>query len=235
MRYRRILSVGLVALACIVPSNLKAADVLSNINESTTLGYGFNPNVRVGLGFSTGPSAGVMDGLALNLMYGTATAPNPSLSITFDVLLYNAAANNLPTGSPIATDTGVTATWTNPTPGQITQQTFTYTGASLPNLFAATLSGSSKYVLVLANNNGTPAFEHYWSAATTNTYTTASGYAFTTMSRSTNGGTSWGSVAFFPIARISVTPVPEPSTLVLSGTTAAMAICNWWRKSRRAS
>lgn len=205
----------------------EAGVVLSNISAQSTQGYGFSSPVEVGLGFSTGPTAGLIDGLSLGLMKGN--APTATSSITFSVKLYAAGSNDLPVGSPLSQDDNVPATWTNPIAGQLQQQTFTYTASSLPNLFATTLAANSKYVLAIANDSGTPTFEHYWVTPDA-AYATSDGYAFTTMSRFSSG--SWSATPTLdPSAEISVSPVPEPATLALLATGLATG-CSLVRRRR---
>lgn len=199
----------------------EGADVLSNINEPYQIGYSFSsvPPMRAGLGFRSGPNSGIMDGLSISLLSGFS---NGSQTISFDVLLYHAASDGLPIGTPVAMDTGVTATWTNSVGGDFHQEIFDYGVAELPNLFSVTLSANRKYVLVLANNSGLPVGEQYW-AITNTLYATSDGYDFTTTSLSFDGGGTWSIIADWkPIARISVITVPEPSTIslaILSGIT----------------
>lgn len=205
-----------------------AGVVLTNITGTTGLGYGFTSPTQVGLGFRTGSSAGTIDGLSLSLMKGNNVSA--STSITFSVLLYAADENSLPSGAPLSQDTGVAAAWTNPVAGQFQQQTFTYGQASLPNLFAATLSANTEYVLAVANNSGTPAYEHYWATmGVFGGYTVSGGYSFTTMSRASDG-TSWSTVPYSPVAAISVTAVPEPSTIAMA---LAGLLCGGWSLLRR--
>lgn len=205
-----------------------AGVVLTNITGTTGLGYGFTSPTQVGLGFSTGSSAGNIDGLSLSLMKGNNLSA--STSVTFSVLLYAADGTGLPSGAPLSQDTGVAAAWTNPVAGQFQQQTFTYGQSALPNLFAATLSANTKYVLAVANNSGTPAYEHYWATmGVTGGYSVSDGYSFTTMSRASNG-TSWSTIPWSPIAAISVTAVPEPSTIAMA---LAGLACGGWALLRR--
>jgi hypothetical protein len=198
----------------------EAGVVLSNISAQSTQGYGFSSPVEVGLGFSTGPTAGLIDGLSLGLMKGN--APTATSSITFSVKLYAAGSNDLPVGSSLSQDDNVPATWTNPIAGQLQQQTFTYTASSLPNLFGTTLAANSKYVLAIANDSGTPTFEHYWVTPDA-AYTTSDGFGFTTMSRFSSG--SWSATPTLdPSAAISVSPVPEPAAGVLALTGLAAGV-----------
>jgi hypothetical protein len=222
------------AVAFVLPTLLlavspaDAAVVLSNINQTWGNGYGFTPPAQIGLGFNTGSSAGQIDGLSLSLLKGNNI--NATSSITFSVVLYPADTNGWPSGSPLAQDNGLTAAWTNPVAGQFQQQTFTYGGSSLPNLFAATLQANTKYVLALANDSGTPSFEHYWGLATSGGYTVSQGYSFTTTTRAPDG-TTWAAFpAVFPIAEMSVTAVPEPSTYCMALAGLACGGYSMWRR-----
>ena len=230
-RRARSLSAAAVTLTALLlaASPAHAGVVLSNINQTFTTGFGFSPPVQVGLGFNTGSSPGQIDGLSLSLVKGNNV--NATTSITFSVVLYPAGSNGLPSGSPVSQDNGLTAAWTNPVVGQLQQQTFTYGGASLPNLFAATLQANTRYVLAVANSSGTPAFEHYWGVAASGGYTVSDGYSFTTMSR-TNDGTNWFTQTALPIAAISVMPVPEPASLGLAAT-GGLAALGWTMLRRR--
>ena len=218
-----------VILLAVGPAD--AAVVLTNLSQTAGNAYGFTPPVQVGLGFNTGSSAGQIDALSLSLVKGS--SPSASTSITFSVLLYPAGVNGLPSGAPISQDNGVAAAWTNPVAGQLQTQLFTYSGSSLPNLFAAPLAANTKYVVAVANDSGTPSFEHYWSIAGSGGYTSSGGYSFTTMSRTTDG-TSWSDVPFYPIASLSVTAVPEPASFAMAFGGLA---CGWsiWRRHRRPS
>jgi hypothetical protein len=220
---------GFVCVAiAVAASGAEAGVVLSNISASTTLGYGFSSPVEVGLGFSTGPTAGLIASLSVGLTKGN--AQTATSSITFSVLLYAAGSNNLPVGGPLSQDDNVSAVWTNPIVGQLQQETFTYGAASLPNLFATTLAANSKYVLALANDSGTPTFEHYW-ASPDAAYVVSDGYSFTTMSRFTNG--SWSAVpSLEPSAEISVSPVPEPTSGLVLAALAGIGLSRRWTRGR---
>jgi len=137
----------------------------------------------------------------------------------------------MPLGAALSQDNGVAAAWTNPVAGQLQTQLFTYGGSSLPNLFAATLAANTNYVIAVANDSGTPSFQHYWSIAGSGGYAVNDGYSFTTMSRATDG-TSWSQVPFYPIAEPSVTSVPEPSTCVMALAGLACGGFAVWRRKR---
>ena len=210
-----------------ISSIANAAVVISNINSAWSNGYGFNPTNQIGLGFTTGSSQSSIDGLSLSLLSGLL---NQSQTINFSVLLYNAGINGLPTGNAISQDVGITATWSSPVGGSFQQQTFTYSGAELVNLFAVTLSANSNYSLVLANNNGSPVFETYW-ALTTDAYTTSEGFAFTTFSTSNDDGSFWQANSSNSIASISVQTIPEPSGAALCGVAVSlMVLCSRRRR-----
>jgi len=216
----------MVMASVMLSGSARATPVLSNIASSFSNGYGFNSPTTVGLGFTSGTSAGQIDGLSLSLMSGLT---NTSQSITFSVYLFAAGSNNLPTGAALSQDDNLSATWTNPVGGSFQQQTFSYTAASLPHLFAETLSPNTKYVLAIGQSTGSPIYEQYW-AVTSTAYTTNEGYAFTTMSRSTDNLASWSAVASNkPIAEISVASVPEPSVTAM----VAVAAAGWVVVRRR--
>lgn len=203
-----------------------ATEVISNINEPWSSGLGYNSPVFLGLGFRTGSSEYAFQSISLSLLSGNS---NASQSVTFDVFLYEAGANGLPTGSFLSQDTGVSATWTSPVGGgQFQQQTFTYNEAQLANMFALTLAPDTRYSLVVGNNSGTPTFENYWSV-TTNSYATADGFSFTTMARSTDGGTNWSTQTVKPIASISVEAIPEPATYALLAIGLGFVSLVFWR------
>jgi len=207
--------VSVCALACCAGSAVYGAAVLSNITQPWDGAVGYANTRQVGLDFSTGPNRGSIDGLALSLIAGGSAT---SQSITYSVMLYSVGADNLPAGFYLAMDSNVGATWADPVgQGSFQQQTFTYTAAQLPHLCASVLEANSKYAIVLADNSGYPAGEHYLALVSPGTsYTTAGGFSFLAFSRSSDGGASWRDSFDFgkPIASISfneLSPVPEPS------------------------
>jgi len=200
------------ALACCAGSAAYSAVVLSNIEEGRSEGYDYSSVTLLGLDFSTGAKSGRIGGLSLSLLAGPSSS---SQSITYSVLLYAVGANNLPTGSYLAKDSSVGATWTSSVGGSFLQQTFTYTSAQLPHLCTAVLNANSQYAIVLADNTGVGG--SYWAVAATGTsYATAGGFSYLTFSKSSDDGSNWADISGLgkPMASLSfneLSPVPEPS------------------------
>lgn len=220
---KKIILSGIVVLSLAFVSLSKADDVLSNISATWSNGYVFNASFPAleGLAFQTGPTGGTINSLAFSLLAGNSPSPYPT--ITFSAYIYQLdPTTHMPTGAPLGTQDGLSATFTGPhTQNVFQQQTFSYTASDLSNLTSILLASNTQYALVLGNNDANS--EYYWACSDPSTYQLLDGYSYVGFLQSTDNGSTWSESAPANgqafIADISVTPqaVPEPTSLSLVG------------------
>ena len=119
----------------------------------------------------------------------------------------------MPTGTPLASQTGITFTL----PGPAGYYNVTYTGAAIANLSSVTMLAGQKYALALTNKNGG---QLWWSdkyGSSIGDYTTGDGYSVLAIAESLVGG-PWLQSSNNYMMKLETGPattVPEPSTYAL--------------------
>jgi len=166
--------------------------------------------------FSVGPVDAVMKDLTLNLLDTSST------SQTVNFRLFAVDGGNNPTGSALASDSFTQA---------FTSAGTYYTVATTMGGF--TMLSGQKYALVVNSNSPSSGWSFDSSGGFYTAYTAAGGWSYVARRRTTNSGGTWNSSSTFPGLKMTVTPVPEPSTVILTGLAfGGLAISRGRRKSR---
>ncbi|MEI8039546.1 MAG: PEP-CTERM sorting domain-containing protein [Verrucomicrobiota bacterium] len=209
------LTCGLALLGAL-PS-AQATVVLDNTSAEWNTGGEFSAVMArdLALVFKTGSTGGTIDALSFALIASGPSTTYPTL--TFSAYIYQCGGvYNNPGGAALATQNGLTATFTGE-PGW-TSQLFSYDAAALGGLTSFELAADTSYALVLGNNND-PNRTFYWAMADPPTYTLNEGYTFLGTNFSFDNGATWDrtSSGAPPIASISMTAIPEPTTAAILG------------------
>ncbi len=199
---------ALTLTALTTPATASLVTAIDNTTLTTDIGQNFYRYPRY-VAFQTGSNSASIN--SLTFKFGLTAAG--SSSGTFAAHLYAVDATNMPTGSPLASQTGMAYSLFGP------GFTFdiTYTGADIANLSSFIMLSGQKYALALDSENGNNTL--YWGykpGSTLSDYTTGDGY--TVLATGYSQGGVWGENAnryMLKLETNSASAVPEPSTYAL--------------------
>jgi len=197
---------ALTLTALAIPAKASIITAIDNTTLTPNNGKAFTTFAEA-IVFQTGPNSASINSLTFKFQIA-----GSSLG-TFAAYLYAVDADNMPTGAPLASQTGMAFTL----PGPAGYYNVTYTGADITNLSSITMLAGQKYALALTNKTGGQLWWAYRDGSTLGDYTTGDGYSVLAIAESFSGG-DWlpsSNMYMLKLETGSAATVPEPSTYAL--------------------